>query len=109
MAKWMDQFCWARLAQLFLRNQIGLAQVAHAVCPARVKPDLTLSLSSICQWFPIPRSPVVNSPIRGRLWRQYNPRGDLIKCKSLPVGEAGISYGTAVPNGESPVHPRHWL
>ena len=55
---------------------------------------------------PDPRFPVGNSPIRGRVWDKFSPRGDLNGGNLIPVGFAGTGTGNHPPS-PFPVYPPH--
>ena len=54
----------------------------------------------------INRSPMVNSPIRGWLWRRFHPRGALISVKTIPtvIVETGMKQHYPYPLYPVPVN-----
>ena len=56
------------------------------------------------QWGPDPRFPAGNSPIRGQVWDEFSPRGDLNGGNLIPVGFAGTGTGNHPPS-PFPVYP----
>jgi hypothetical protein len=77
----------------------GMTQIVHLpghnpcnwpICTCTPPGPYVIIHASIWQWGPIPRSPVVNSPIRGRFWLVLHPRGDLIGGKLSPLGKVGM-------------------